>query len=408
MIREFIQLESSGGIVLFAMALLALIIDNSPLHTWYHHLFNTLVMVQFGEFKLAKPFFLWINDGFMAIFFLLVGLEIKREMIEGELNSFSKAILPGIAAVGGMALPALIYVFFNSGDPTAIRGWAIPTATDIAFSLGILALLGSRIPVSLKIFLTALAIFDDIGAIIVIAIFYTAHITVSLLFVALGLIWVLVILNRFKVTHMAPYFIVGVLLWICVLKSGVHATLAGIVLAFAIPLRDPKHPEQSPLRDLEHKLHPWVAFGILPLFAFANAGVSFMGMSMNDFLHPVPLGIALGLFLGKQLGIWGATFAGIKLGLARMPRGASGFSIYGVALIAGVGFTMSLFIGTLAFNQVGGHYPAMVRMGVIVGSLLSGLLGFIVLRVACRDHRPLRYLEYQQHRPENPSDEERA
>ena len=383
-LREFIRLESSAGIILFGTALLALIIDNSPLSHLYQTFFSMPFVVQLGALKISKPLLLWVNDGFMTIFFLLVGLEIKRELLEGELKSVSRAALPAIAAIGGMVLPAALYIYFNWGHTVNLRGWAIPTATDIAFSLGVLSLLGSRISPSLKIFLTALAIFDDIGAIVIIAIFYTRQISLILLFLALGLLIVLFILNRLKVTHIGAYFIVGVILWVCVLKSGVHATLSGILLAFAIPLRDPKRPRFSPLRNLEKKLHPWVAFGILPLFAFANAGVSFKGVSFQDFLTPIPLGIALGLFAGKQFGIWGASMLGIKCGFARMPRGASATGLYGISLVAGIGFTMSLFIGGLAFGEAGGTYPAMVRMGVIAGSLISGVAGYLLLRVSQR------------------------
>ncbi len=380
LIREFINLETSAGIVLFCTALLALIIANSPWQNYYYSFFQLELSIHLGALELSKPLLLWINDGFMAIFFLLVGLEIKRELIEGELNTIAKASLPGIAAIGGMVVPALIYVYFNYHDGVALRGWAIPTATDIAFSLGILALLGSRIPVSLKIFLTALAIIDDIGAIIVIAIFYTRNVSLGLLLIALAFVALLILLNRFKVASFSPYVLVGIALWFCVLKSGVHATLAGIILAFTIPLRDPKKPTRSPARRLERRLHPWVAFGILPLFAFANAGVSFRGLSAEELFGSIPVGIALGLFLGKQIGIWLATYLGIKFKIARMPRGVNKKGIYGVGLIAGVGFTMSLFIGSLAFGRLGGSYPAMVRTGVIIGSLLSGVLGYIVLR----------------------------
>lgn len=378
--REFIKLESSAGVILFITAVLALIIDNTPWQQYYHAFFSVPMSIHIGALKLSKPMLLWVNDGFMTIFFLLVGLEIKRELLEGELNSIKKASLPAIAALGGMVIPALIYLYFNHGDSVAMQGWAIPVATDIAFSLGILSLLGSRIPVSLKIFLTALAIFDDVGAIAIIAIFYTADISIYLLYVAAGLIILLMLLNRFKVTRYSPYILIGLVLWVCVLKSGVHATLAGLVIAFAIPLRDPKHPTRSPLRELEHKLHPWVAFGILPLFAFANAGISFQGLSLQHFISPVPIGIACGLFFGKQIGIWVASYLGIVTGCAKMPKGASGLGIYGISLIAGVGFTMSLFIGSLAFGRIGGAYPALLRMGVIVGSLLSGLLGYLILR----------------------------
>ena len=385
-INEFIKLESSGGIILFVTAVLALIISNTSLHSDYVNLFNFTFTLNLGVVTLSKPLLLWINDGFMAVFFLLVGLEIKREMFEGELDSLSKAALPAMAAIGGMVVPALIYLYFNHGNPAAIKGWAIPTATDIAFSLGILALLGSRLPVSLKVFLTALAIFDDMGAIGIIAIFYTKSISSHMLLLASAFIILLVLLNRFRVMRMTPYIIVGLFLWICVLKSGVHATLAGIIIAFAIPLRDQKKYDVSPVRTLEHKLHPWVAFGILPIFAFANAGVSFMGITRSHFLSPIPLGIACGLFFGKQLGIWLASYLSIRLGLAGMPRDATFLGIYGVSLVAGVGFTMSLFIGTLAFGIEAGPYSAWVRLGVILGSLLSGLLGYFVLRCAYRSH----------------------
>lgn len=380
--REFIQLESSGGIILFATAVLALIVSNTPLEVYYHALFDMPVTVEVGALKLSKPFLLWVNDGFMSVFFLLVGLEIKREMFEGELSSIKKAILPAMAAIGGMVVPALIYIYFNKGNAVAMQGWAIPTATDIAFSLGILMLLGTRIPVSLKILLTAIAIFDDIGAIVVIAVFYTKDISLDLLLLSAGFIIVLALLNRFKVVRYTPYVLVGIALWVCVLKSGVHATLAGIILAFSIPLRVSKKPgdDISPVRNLEHRLHPWVAFGILPIFAFANAGVSFAGITIEHIFNPVPIGIALGLFVGKQIGICLASYLSIVTGIAKMPHGTSYLGIYGVSLIAGIGFTMSLFIGTLAFGVEPGDYAFLVRMGVIAGSLASGLLGYFVLR----------------------------
>ncbi len=385
-LREFIKLESSGGVILFITALLALVVTNTPWRVYYESFFNTPLTLQFGIFQVSKPLLLWINDGLMTVFFLLVGLEIKREMFEGELNSFAKAALPAIAALGGMLIPAVIYVALNWGNSAALRGWAIPTATDIAFSLGILSLLRTRIPVAMKIFLMALAIFDDIGAIIVIAIFYTKHIYFILLLLGVGLIVVLFILNRLKVMSIIPYALVGIALWLCALKSGVHATLSGIVLAFAIPIRDSRKLDVSPLRNLEHKLHPWVAFGVLPLFAFANAGVSFAGIRFDELFSPVTLGIALGLFVGKQIGIGLASWLGIKLHIARMPHGGNWRGIYGISLVAGVGFTMSLFIGTLAFGSVGDTYPAMVRLGVLVGSFLSGILGYLVLRFAYPRH----------------------
>ncbi|MCX7120839.1 MAG: Na+/H+ antiporter NhaA [Gammaproteobacteria bacterium] len=383
-IRQFIKLESSSGIFLFCAALAALIIDNTSFAHFYDSFFHQPISISIAQFKLEKPILHWINDGFMTLFFLLVGLEIKREILEGELNSPAKAMLPLIAAVGGMLIPIAIYLSLNYHDPIAIRGWAIPTATDTAFSLGILTLLGNRIPVSLKIFLTALAIFDDIGAIIVMAIFYSSRISWLLMCCALGLIFILILLNYYRVARLLPYLFVGVILWGCVLKSGVHATLAGIVLAFIIPMRTEKYSEKSPLQTLERKLHPWVAFGILPLFAFANAGFSFSGMGMEHFLSPIPIGIALGLFLGKQMGIWSATMLAVRCGVSPLPKEMTPLGLYGLSLIAGVGFTMSLFIGTLAFHA-GLHYAAFVRVGVIFGSLFSGFLGYWVLRRAYRE-----------------------
>lgn len=389
-LREFIKLESSAGIILFCAAILALVLDNSPWHEAYQHVLKLPIILELGAFRISKPLLLWINDGFMAVFFLLVGLEVKRELFEGELNSLSKALLPAIAAVGGMVVPALIFVLFNHHDPVALRGWAIPTATDIAFSLGILSLLGSRIPVTLKIFLTALAIFDDVGAIVVIAIFYSGNISLLLLFVALGFVLILFIFNRLNLRHFAPYMIVGFALWVCVLKSGVHATLAGIVLAFAIPLRDKRYPLISRLRDLEYMLHPWVAFGILPLFAFANAGIYFKGLSVEELTGGIPLGILCGLFIGKQIGIWGSSMLAVKLNIANLPHNTTGSGIYGVSLIAGVGFTMSLFIGTLAFGNMAATYAAQVKLGVLAGSFLAGALGYVVLRFGQKFHPMLQ------------------
>ena len=380
-LRKFLKLESSSGIILFIAAILALILDNTPAHTYYESLLDLPLSFQFGPIHLAKPLLLWINDGLMTIFFLLVGLEMKREILEGELNSFAKAVLPAMAGLGGMVMPALIYIMFNWGDSTALRGWAIPAATDIAFSLSVFALLRERLPVALKIFLTALAIFDDIGAIVIIIIFYTHYISLPLLFIAGVLLFVLILLNCLRVMTITAYVLVGIALWLCVLKFGVHATLAGITLAFAIPLRNSKKPGVSPLRALEHKLHPWVAFGVLPVFAFANAGVSLAEIGLRDLLSPVTIGIALGLFLGKQLGIWSVCWFAIKGGLAHMPHGGNWRGVYGISLTAGVGFTMSLFMGTLAFGPIGGHYPAMVRLGIIIGSFLSGALGYVMLRL---------------------------
>jgi len=378
--KEFIKLEAGGGIILFVAAMLALLVDNSPFSQYYTRFFMLDMTLSFGPLELSKPFLLWVNDGFMTLFFMLVGLEIKRELIEGELSSLKKAALPAIAAVGGMLFPAAVYTLLNYHDSVAMHGWAIPTATDIAFSLAILSLLGSRIPESLKVFLTALAIFDDIGAIIIIAIFYTQKISLLLLIVALCLIGVLALLNYLRVMKYGPYMVVGFVLWLCVLKSGVHATLAGIVIALSIPLRNEQDPAFSPLKKLEEALHPWVAYGVLPLFAFANAGVSFAGMKWNHLFGPITLGIALGLFIGKQLGITAATYFAVKTRIAQLPRHIRWKDIYAVSLVAGVGFTMSLFIGTLAFANLTGEFAAVVRLGVILGSAVSGLLGYLVLR----------------------------
>ncbi|OGT25254.1 MAG: Na(+)/H(+) antiporter NhaA [Gammaproteobacteria bacterium RIFCSPLOWO2_02_FULL_42_14] len=380
LIREFIKLESAAGTILFLTAVLAILVDNTPFAAGYEAFFKTIISFSIGQFQLSKPLLLWVNDGFMSIFFLLVGLEIKREMMEGELNSISKATLPAIAAFGGMLFPAIIYAAINWHHPVAIQGWAIPTATDTAFSLAILTLLGSRIPVGLKIFLTALAIFDDIGAIIVMAIFYSSHISAYMLLCALGLIVVLLLMNYLDVQRPAAYFIVGIILWMCLLKSGIHATLAGIILAFTIPMKSPESTK-SLLRTLEHRLHPWVAFGVLPLFAFANAGVSLTGFGWEQLATSIPVGIAAGLFLGKQLGIWGVSMLAVRLRIARLPQGVTGFGLYGLSLAAGVGFTMSLFIGTLAFHSVM-PYATFVRVGVIAGSLISGFLGYWILRWA--------------------------
>jgi NhaA family Na+:H+ antiporter len=380
-IREFISLEAISGILLFSTAVLALFIDNSSFASYYESFFQIKLSFSVGDFILEKPLLQWINDGFMTLFFLLVGLEIKRELVEGELNSLSKASLPLIAAAGGMLLPALFYFLVCGHDPVARKGWAIPMATDTAFSLGILSLLGKRIPDSLKIFLTALAIFDDIGAIIVMAIFYTSRISVVMLLCALLFICILMLLNLSRVQRLGPYGLVGLLLWLCLLQSGVHATLAGIIIAMTIPIRKTKNELRSPLHWLEYKLHRLVAFGVLPLFAFANAGVSLNGLTFSHLWLPIPLGIACGLFFGKQFGIWLATMCGVKLGVSRLPAQVTPLSLYGLSLVAGVGFTMSLFIGTLAFHSVA-PYAAFVRMGVIFGSFFSGILGYLVLRYA--------------------------
>ncbi len=384
-IREFMRLEAAGGIVLVLASVLAIVWANSGFASVYIALLDTPVVVQIGALELAKPLLLWINDGLMAIFFMLVGMEIKREVMEGELSSWGKAALPGVAAVGGMAVPALVYVLINMGSPETLRGWAIPAATDIAFALGVLALAGKRVPPTLKIFLLALAVMDDLGAIIIIAIFYTAELsTVSLALAGVGVVG-LALLNLFGVRRLAAYMLVGLFLWVCVLKSGVHATLAGVVIGLFVPLRAPQGHD-SPLRHLEHMLHPWVAFAILPVFAFANAGVSLAGLSFASLLQPVPLGIALGLFVGKQIGVMGFSWVALRFGVGALPLGASWAQFYGVSLLTGIGFTMSLFIGTLAFEDVG--YSADVRIGVLAGSLLSAVLGYLVL-VGASMRRPV-------------------
>ncbi len=376
----FIHHEAAGGIILLAAAVLALVLANSPLAGLYDRFLETPVTVRVGALNLDKPLLLWINDGLMAIFFFLVGLEIKRELIVGELSSVDRALLPAIAAVGGMAVPALVYVALNWTDPVALKGWAIPAATDIAFAVGVLALLGSRAPASLKIFLLALAIIDDLGAIIIIAVFYTADLSVTSLQLATVGILGLIALNLRGVTRIAPYALVGLFIWVCVLKSGVHATLAGVIVALAIPLRVYGATPYSPLEQVEEHLHPWVAFGVLPLFAFANAGVSLKGLTIAALAAPIPLGIALGLFIGKQVGIFGATWLAVRSGLCRGLDDATWPQIYGVAMLGGIGFTMSLFIGLLAFPEP--QYAAAIRIGVLVGSLASAITGYILLHLS--------------------------
>lgn len=388
LLKNFIKLEASAGIILFAAALLALVLDNSFLSPYYEHILELPISVQIGTIGLSKHLLHWVNDGLMVIFFMVVGLEIKREMKEGELNSPSKVILPAAAALGGMLVPALVFTLLNFGNDYAMRGWAIPTATDIAFSLGILSLLGSRVPLSLKIFLTALAIFDDLGAIVVIAIFYTSDLSFLSLGLAAFFVVILFLMNRFGVKSHAPYFLVGIILWLCVLQSGVHATLAGVAIAFALPLRDKNKPLDAPPYNglLEH-LHPWIAYGVLPLFALANAGVSFADVppGLANIFSPVMLGVALGLLLGKLIGVFGTTFIAIKLGLAKKPTNSTWAQIFGIALVCGVGFTMSFFVGTLAYAGVTTEpYAAWVRLGVIFGSLLSGILGYFVLRLTTK------------------------
>jgi Na+:H+ antiporter, NhaA family len=395
MIRHFLRLEASAGIILFFAAIVALVVDNSPLASLYQSLLATQISFHIGNAILGKSLLLWINEGLMTFFFMLVGLEIKRELLQGELNSRRKALLPIFAAIGGMIGPAAVYCFINWGDPTALRGWAIPTATDIAFALGILALLGSRVPTSLKIFLTALAIFDDIGGIAIIAGYYTHSIAYSMLVAACVCIALLILLNRLNICSRWPYFLVGALLWFFVLKSGIHATLAGIIVALLIPIEKKNAPEISPLRTLEHSLHPWVAYLVLPLFAFTNAGISFAGLSLNQLWQPIPLGIAVGLCIANPISIWLSSIAAIKLKWARKPHGATWLGLFGVSMVAGVGFTMSLFIGSLAFDaSKGAIYAAYVRLGVLEGSVIAGIIGFLILRFGhCQSHELLHNSE---------------
>jgi NhaA family Na+:H+ antiporter len=364
-----------------ATAALALLAANTGAAGLYAYFIDTPVEVRVGGLQIAKPLFLWVNDGLMAIFFFLVGLELKREFLEGELSRPANVLLPAVGAVGGMIVPVGVFVLMNRGDAAAMQGWAIPAATDIAFALGILTLLGSRVPVSLKVFLVSLAIFDDLGAIIIIAIFYSADLSTSALVAATVCLVTLTIMSRRGVMSISSYVLVGVVMWIAVLKSGVHATLAGVALAAFIPMRDPDNPDYSPLRELEHDLHQVVAFGVLPLFAFVNAGIDLKGVGIDNLLHPVPLGIAAGLFVGKQVGIFLLCFIAIKLGLARLPDGANWGGLYGVSILCGVGFTMSLFVGSLAFENTVIDQSMIFdeRLGIILGSLLSGIMGYLVL-----------------------------
>ncbi|MEE4746141.1 Na+/H+ antiporter NhaA [Pseudomonas alliivorans] len=381
-ITRFFQLEAAGGLLLIAAAALALVINNSPLSWLYNAFLETPVEARIGALQIAKPLLLWINDGLMALFFLVIGLEVKREVLEGHLSKPSQVVLPGAAAIGGMVVPALIYVALNTGNAEALNGWAIPMATDIAFALGVLALLGKRVPVSLKLFLMTLAIIDDLGAIIVIALVYSGELSqVSLILAGVSII-ALIAMNRSGVSRLAPYLLIGLVLWVCVLKSGIHATLAGVVLAFCIPLRT--STKASPLLTLEHGLHPWVAYGILPLFAFANAGVSLAGVTMDSFTHSVPLGIAGGLLLGKAAGVFGLTWLAVRMRLASLPKEANWGHVLGVSILCGIGFTMSLFVGSLAFEPGVSGYAGEDRMGILTGSILSAIIGYGVMVMACK------------------------
>lgn len=380
-LRKFISTEAIPGVLLLIAGSLALLANNSSLAPIYEGLLGIPMMVKIGALEINKPLLLWINDGLMAIFFLQVGLDVKKELLEGSLSSPAKVILPGIGAAGGVICPALIYLYFNADNAQASQGWAIPTATDIAFALGILSLLGDKVPTSLKALLMTIAILDDLLAIIIIAVFYSHDLSLLSLYSASIAIIALFLLNYFGVKSMAPYFIVGILLWVFVLKSGVHATLAGVVIAFTIPLKTDDEPEERPAIKLSHDLFPWVAFFILPLFAFANAGISLKNVSIYEITENIPLSITLGLFLGKQLGVFGFSWLAIKCRLAKLPEEINWSHLYGMSILCGIGFTMSLLIGSLAFPPGVSEYALKDRLGVLLGSLLSALYGYLYLRL---------------------------
>jgi NhaA family Na+:H+ antiporter len=381
-ITEFFKWKSAGGVLLIVSALMAMVFANTPLKIYYQLLLSTPVEVRVGSLELAKPLLLWINDGLMAVFFFLVGLELKRELLEGELADKRNIILPGVGAIGGMLVPALIYLYFNFDDPIAVQGWAIPAATDIAFALGVLTLLGPRVPLSIKIFLTSLAIFDDIGAILIIAFFYTSKISLSALLIVGLCLPILAFLNKRNIIATSPYIFIGAIMWVATIKSGVHATLAGVLLAMFIPMRCETDENFSPLKNLEHDLHAAVVFFILPMFAFANAGIDFSNVGVDALLHDVSVGITLGLFFGKQFGIFGICWLFIKLKIASLPQGMDWTRLYGTAALCGIGFTMSLFVGSLAFEETGVNLLFDERLGIILGSLISGLAGYFILRMS--------------------------
>ena len=383
-LRAFLQLEAAGGIVLVAAAVVGFVCANSPLASWYHQVLELKLTLTLGSLGVDKPLHYWINDGLMAVFFLLVGLELKRELLEGQFAEKSQIALPALCAVGGMLVPMGIYAWFNRGDAPAMQGVPIPAATDIAFALGVLALLGSRVPLALKMLLTAIAVLDDLGAIIIIALFYTAELSWLSLTVGLSALTVLIVLNRMGVMRLGPYVMVGLVMWLAVLKSGVHATLAGVALGMIIPLRDARDEQRRPLETLEHALHHWVAFAILPIFAFANAGVPLTGIGLDTLQSPVPLGVALGLLLGKPIGVVLFALPLLALRAVHLPEGVRMPAFVGMAMLCGVGFTMSLFMAGLAFAQ--GHEDELVgaRLGILGGSLLAAGLGYLILRAALK------------------------
>lgn len=376
-LRRFMKLESASGILMLTAAIIAMLAANSPLADLYSELLDITVAVQVGALSISKPLLLWVNDGLMAVFFFLIGLEIKREVMEGELSSVSQIVLPAVGALGGMIIPASIYIWMNRGDPIALDGWAIPVATDIAFALALLSVFGNRVPTALKVFLLTLAIFDDLAAIVIIAIFYSGDLSLGALLIGAIALIIAIIMNKTGVTRTSGYILLGIVLWIAVLKSGVHATLAGVVIAFCIPMRDKQG--NSPLSDLEHNLHSPVVFVILPLFAFANAGLSLAGMSIEDLAHPVTLGVISGLFIGKALGILGFVGLGVALRFVQIPKNVNWIQLLGVAFACGIGFTMSLFIAGLAFEHGSDDYYSGDRLGILVGSILSALVAFVLL-----------------------------
>ncbi|HDV7283665.1 TPA: Na+/H+ antiporter NhaA [Mannheimia haemolytica] len=387
-LKAFFKSEASGGILLLIFAFAAIVCANTSLSDTYFDFLQTTVSVQFGEFALSKPLLLWVNDGLMAVFFALVGVEVKKELFEGSLSSYKKAIFPAIAAIGGMIVPAIVYWLINQNSPEYHNGWAIPMATDIAFAVGIVALLGARVPLALKAFLLALAIIDDLGAIVVIAIFYSQEISVQALTIAAIAIIGLVLLNRFKVTSLCAYLVIGLVLWTSVLKSGVHATLAGVIIGFCVPLKG-KNGER-PAEDLEHILAPWCSYMILPLFAFANAGVYLLEMGMEQLSSPLPLGIALGLIIGKTLGVFGFSYLAVLFRIASLPQGVNFKQIFAIAVLCGIGFTMSMFLASLAFDvsEAGESVTALARLGILLGSAVSAILGYTLLRMATKQNNP--------------------
>jgi len=379
-VRDFMKLESASGILLLMAAIVAMLVANSPLAYLYDALLDTTVAIQVGTLSIDKPLLLWVNDGLMAVFFFLVGLEIKREVMEGELSSFSQVVLPGMGALGGMLVPAAIYAWINWGDPVALDGWAIPVATDIAFALALLSVFGTRVPTALKVFLLTLAIFDDLAAIVIIALFYSGDLSLSALLIGASALLIAISMNRLGVTRTSSYVLLGIVLWVAVLKSGVHATLAGVLIAFCIPMRNAQG--NSPLRELEHDLHGPVAFAILPIFAFANAGLSMTGMSFAELTQPVTAGVVAGLLVGKPLGVLVFVWLATSLRMAQLPKNINWTQLLGVAFACGIGFTMSLFIAGLAFEHGGGDYLGGDRLGILVGSLLSAVVAYAVLHVS--------------------------